>query len=551
MSLQPELDYSVPHQTARVARAAFPNGTLCLHVYDQLGTIFRDHDFADLFPQRGQPAQAPFRLALVTILQFAEGLADRAAADAVRARIDWKYLLCLELDDPGFDYSVLSEFRARLLAGGAERRLFDHLLNQLRSRKLVKARGRQRTDSTHVLAAIRAINRLECVIETLRHALNVLATAVPDFLREIASAEWVGRYERRADDYRLPQSAQEREAYAEVVGTDGHRLLDGLYAVSSPAWLRELPAVETLRQVWIQNFSLLDGKVQWRGPDDIPPSARFIGSPYDVQARYSKKRSTAWVGYKVHLTETCEDDLPNLITAVETQEACSADHDALPEIHAALQTAELLPETHLVDTGYVESKSLVASRRDYGVELYGPARVDQKWQARAGEGFEAGRFEVDWEQKRARCPAEKWSSSWCTAIDRGDNEVIKIKFARKDCAPCAMRRQCTTTSSLRRTITIRPQAQHEALRQARERQKTEAFKAQYQRRAGVEGTISQGVRGFGLRRSRYVGQAKTRLQHLLIGAAINVVRIGGWFAEIPREATRQSPFAKLMMPAAA
>lgn len=116
MSLQPEVDYAVPEQTAQVARAAFPNGTLCLQIFDQLGTIFRDHDFADLFPQRGQPAQAPFRLALVTLLQFAEGLADRAAADAVRARIDWKYLLCLELDDPGFDYSVLCEFRTRLLA---------------------------------------------------------------------------------------------------------------------------------------------------------------------------------------------------------------------------------------------------------------------------------------------------------------------------------------------------------------------------------------------------------------------------------------------------
>jgi transposase len=385
----------------------------------------------------------------------------------------------------------------------------------------------------------------------LRHALNVLATAVPDWLRQSASMEWVERYERRADDYRLPHTPQEREAYAEVVGSDGHRLLEALYAPSSAAWLRELPAVETLRRVWLQNFSLTDGQVQWRSSDNIPPSARFLGSPYDIQARYSKKRSTSWVGYKVHLTESCEDDLPNLITEVETKEACSADHDALPDIHLALQAAQLLPETHLVDTGYVESKSLLASKRDYGVDLYGPARMDQKWQAKAGEGFEAGQFTIDWEQKKARCPAQKWSSSWCTAIDRGDNEVIKIKFSRRDCAPCSMRTQCTTAPGLRRTITIRPQAQHEALMQARERHKTEAFTTQYARRAGVEGTISQGVRGFGLRRSRYIGQAKTRMQHLLIGAAINVVRMAAWFAEIPREATRQSAFAKLMMPAAA
>ena len=183
MSLHPQLNYSVPDQTARIARAAFPKGSLCMRIYDELGTIFQDQDFADLFPQLGQPAQAPFRLALSTILQFLEGLSDRQAADAVRGRIDWKYLLCLELDDAGFDYSVLCEFRARLLEGGAERKLFDRILLVLRERKLVKARTRQRTDSTHVLAAVRDVNRLERVVETLRAALNVLATVEPNWVR--------------------------------------------------------------------------------------------------------------------------------------------------------------------------------------------------------------------------------------------------------------------------------------------------------------------------------------------------------------------------------
>src|ERR687887_2296694 len=154
MSLQPTQTYTVPEQTARVAKAAFPKGALCLQLYDHLGTIFQDQDFTDLFPRRGQPAAAPFRLALVTVLQFVEGLSDRAAADAVRGRLDWKYLLCLELDDPGFDHSVLCEFRVRLLATSAERRLLEHLLAILRAHKLVKVRGRTRTDSTDVVAAI-------------------------------------------------------------------------------------------------------------------------------------------------------------------------------------------------------------------------------------------------------------------------------------------------------------------------------------------------------------------------------------------------------------
>jgi transposase len=148
MSLKPFPTCVVPERTASVARAAFPKGSLCIRIFDELGTIFQDQDFADLYSQHGQPGQQPFRLALVTVLQFIEGLSDRGAADAVRGRIDWKYLLCLELDDPGFDHSVLCEFRARLLDGGAERVLFDKILTILRDKQLVKARTAQRTDST-------------------------------------------------------------------------------------------------------------------------------------------------------------------------------------------------------------------------------------------------------------------------------------------------------------------------------------------------------------------------------------------------------------------
>ncbi len=182
MSLQPVSTYIVPEQTARVAHAVFPKGSLCMRPYDQLGTIFQDQDFADLFPESGQPGQSPFRLALITILQFLEGLSDRDAADAVRGRIDWKYLLCLELENPGFDHSVLCQFRSRLLEGGAEHRLFAKVLSILREQKLVKNRTLQRTDSTHVLAAVRDLNRLERVVETLRAALNVLATVDPDWV---------------------------------------------------------------------------------------------------------------------------------------------------------------------------------------------------------------------------------------------------------------------------------------------------------------------------------------------------------------------------------
>jgi transposase len=214
MSLQPGLIPPVPENTAHVARAAFPDGHPYLRLRDQLGTLFTDTDFADLYPRRGQPALAPWRLALVTILQFREDLSDRRAADAVRARIDWKYLLGLELTDPGFDDSVLCEFRSRLVAGGVEGLLLEKLLDRCQAMGPLKAGGRQRTDSTHVLARVRGTTRLECAIEALHRALNSLAVAAPDWLRDHSPSEWLDRYGRRPDESRLPTAQEDRQAFA-------------------------------------------------------------------------------------------------------------------------------------------------------------------------------------------------------------------------------------------------------------------------------------------------------------------------------------------------
>ncbi len=171
---------AIPEETQRIARAAFPKGSLAMRMREELGTVYLDDQFSDLFPHRGQPAASPALLALVVVLQFAEGLSDRQAADAVRGRIDWKYALGLELTDEGYDFSVLSEFRTRLADGHAEERLLDTLLTAFRERGLLKAGVRQRTDSTHVLANLRDLNRLECVGETLRAALNELAQLAPE-----------------------------------------------------------------------------------------------------------------------------------------------------------------------------------------------------------------------------------------------------------------------------------------------------------------------------------------------------------------------------------
>ncbi len=537
----------IPEQTARIARAAFPKGNPYMRMRDELGSIYNNQQFVSLFSHLGQPAEDPARLALTTIMQFAEGLSDRQAADAVRGRIDWKYALALEITDPGFDASVLSEFRDRFIAGSAEMLLFETMLNHLREHKLLKPKGRQRTDSTHVLAAIHILNRLECVGETLRHTLNTLAVVSPDWLRDQVPAVWFDRYGRRFEEYRLPPGRPERYALAEQIGTDGRHLLTAIYDPSAPVWLREVPAVQILRQVWVQQFyaAELDQSIRWRVAEDLPPAPLLISSPYDPEARYSKKRETEWTGYKVHLTETCDDDLPHLLTDVLTTPATTSDFEVTPTIQAHLVARDLRPGEHIVDGGYVTAEHLVSSQQDYGIDLLGPVSEDHSWQAKADDGFAAAQFVIHWETRTASCPQGKISAAWRPRQDHNGHATIQIKFVKADCLACAQGSSCTHSVTQPRLIMIRAQDQYEALQAARKRQTTETFKAQYNTRAGVEGTISQGTRTGDLRRSRYVGLVKTKLHHLLLATGINLLRACDWLADVPHSRTRRSAFALL------
>lgn len=423
----------------------------------------------------------------------------------------------------------------------------DKLLDLCRQRKWLKARGRQRTDSTHVLAAVRALNRLQSCIETLRHALNSLAVAAPGWLREQARPEWADRYARRAPDHYIPPGKEERRAYAELIGADGAALLSAAYAVDAPPWLREVPAVGTLRRVWVQQYYTQGELIYWRTErEGIPPARLVISSPYDADARLGRKRQTQWVGYKVSLTETCDDGRPRLITHVATTAAPVADGEVTPAVHRSLEGKGLLPQSHLVDTGFLDAGLLVASRRDYEVELVGPTRPDYKWQKREATGFDASRFEINWEKKEATCPEGRTSSSWTPSVDRRRNPVVRIKFAMRDCKRCPSRESCAGAEKVRRTLTVRPEQQHQALQEARAREATAEYAALYAKRAGIEGTLSQGTRAFGLRRSRYVGLAKTHLQHVLTATAINLVRVANWLAGVPLAESRQPSFTKLM-----
>jgi transposase len=368
-----------------------------------------------------------------------------------------------------------------------------------------------------------------------------------DWLLEHSQDDWLYRYGHRIEEKQFPKDQASRLAVAETIGRDGWALLTDLFDSTAPAFLREIPAVQILRQVWVQNYRYEEGHLHWREPGNIPPASHFISSPYDPQARYGKKYSLQWTGYKVHMTETCEPDHPHLIVHVATTPAPTSDVGMTGRIQADLQHAHLLPSQQFMDAGYVNAEVLATSHRRFGIDVVSPTHPDAKWQAATEGGIDASQFLIDWERKQARCPQGKTSVSWTPTVDAYKQEVIKIRFSTKDCHVCPLLAHCTFSHSRvpRRLLTIRPRDQYEALHAARRRQTTQAFSQQYALRSGIEATFSQGVRAFGLRRSRYSGLTKTHLQHIGTAAAINLVRVVAWLDGDELAPTRVSAFQRL------
>jgi transposase len=457
MSLHPTAIDPVPDQTAAVARAAFPHGNRYLTMRDTLGTLFTDQDFVHLFSSRGQPAYPPWRLALVTVLPFAEGVSDHQAAEAVRARLDWMYALGLELTDPGFDFSLLSEFRARLRAAQAEDRLFATLVVALQDRGFLKARGQQRTDSTHVLAAIHTLNRLACIGETMRAALNDIAGAAPIWLREQLDPQWAERYQERVQAYRLPTSKADRVRHAEAIGADGVPLLAAISAPAVPPALRTQPA-------------------RWRDHGELPPAAVLIHSPHDTETHFGIKRETTWTGSKVHRTERCDPDQPALITNAETTAATLTDNGVVGDIHDQLATRNLLPRHHIVDAGYTDARGMVAAATDPAVELVGPVLADTNWQARQNRGYAAADFALDWANHAARCPQGRTSSSWRAHHDHTGHDVVDVRWSWTICKACPVLDACSQKQRGSRTRKLRAEVEQRALQASRHRHTTPAFR---------------------------------------------------------------------------
>jgi transposase len=520
MCVQP-VPWPEPDPQVATAVAAMYRGRrerpLPVLVRDKLGAWLADEQFAGAYGRRGKPGWPPSRLALVTIFQEAEDLTDRQAAEAVRTRIDWKYALGLDLADPGSGHSVLSEFRGKVAAGGLEHVVLDALLDRLASEGLVRAGGKQRTDSTHVVAAVAALNRLELAGESVRAALEATAAAHPAWVAQrICVPDFARRYGTPMTSWRPPASQSRRDELAIAYARDGYALLEAVYDTTAPAWLRELPAVDVLRRVLVQNYTrVISGdrreviKRREKEPegDGLPPGHARIASPYDTDARWGVKREEFWLGYTLHVTETCDDPppctcrpdpaapqppasgadhdrgcahlvFPNLITHVATTDATVTDNQMTAAIDDDLAGKTLAPGRHYLDSGYLSAALVVSEAARHGIALIGPLLADTSAQARAGAGYARADFTMDYDTKTVTCPQGKTSATWTPCTQRGKDAIVAT-FSARDCGPCPARPQCTTNSKRQRQLTIPPRDLAQAQAAARAAETTMGFQADY------------------------------------------------------------------------
>jgi transposase len=569
MSMQPTIWPEPDPQIAQAINAIYRGKRqrpLPVRIRDELGELFADAEFTGAFGTEGRPGWSPGRLALITTLQRVENLTDRQAAEAVRADLSWKYALGLALDDPGFDASVLCEFRSRVIAHGLEERVLDLLLTALIDKGLLAAGGKQRTDSTHVISAVRDLNRLELAGECVRAALEAISAAAPDWVTRVLEVpRWAERYRARVDSWRLPASEIKRKELASAYGADGYALVEAVYAPFSPAWLRKLPAVQALRVMLVQNYTRTTDRqgrevaVRRRpleeGGEGLPPGRWRLTSPYDVDARWAAKGDDLfWNGYKVHISETChtvadiadgKDEVPpNLITNVATTDGCVPDVAMTETIHQQLARRSLLPAEHYLDSGYASADLLISTRQTYGPALITPVLLDHSPQARAKAGYDRSAFSVDWDNQQVTCPQGQTSVSWSPCLQR-DKDAIVVAFATVACRPCPVRALCTAGKRERRQLTLRPQPAQQALDAARAEQTGKDWRDKYKIRAGVEGTVRQAIAVTGLRRARYRGLKKVHLEHVFSAVALNLIRLDAWWNGHPLDRTRTSHLARL------
>jgi transposase len=519
MSLQWFLSREIPPDTAQLGQQLFPTQNVYRQIGERFDQLFPDeHVFAELYDPQGRGAISPLLLALVTVFQMLEKVPDRTAAEFVVARLDWKYALHLPLGYPGFHFTDLYAFRTRLLAQGQERLVFAQLLGRLQQLGLIKAQAKVRTDSTHVLAVVERLSQLELVTESLRVVLRAVLNATAAWAESTLPATFNERYEGRQSEYGLSQS--QVQAKLGQTGQDAFWFLAQVDR-TAPEVIRQLPEVATLRTVLEQQFP--------QGPSGPPVQRRPTGgevveSPHEPEARYGNKRGKPWIGYKLQVSETCEDDQPHLIVDLDPTGALDNDSPELPKIQARLTAQDTAPGEQYVDQGYMSGEHLVKSARQ-GITLMGVPLGDTQ----GPDGFRQVDFAIDEVAQQATCPAGELSRVWSESRDEANQLTqIQIRLDGPTCQRCPYFGRCTR-SPQGRSLTLHPYRQALAARRAEA--KTEAFREKMHRRAGIEATISELVRAHGLRQARYRGLAKLKLQNYFTAIAVNLKRLARWCSQ--------------------
>jgi len=476
----------------------------------------------------GRPAEEPVRMLAATILQFMERMPDRQAAEACSFDLRWKLALGMEADEPAFHATSLVKFRERLLAHGLEQLGFAAVLEQMSEAGYLAKRNRQRLDSTHIIGLVSRMSKLDCIRETLRLALEELSR-IEKLPRPAAWELWWERYVESRIDYR--SSGDIIRAKMSQAGLDARDALDWVQEL--PLDVRECEAVKLLARVFKENFET--------GPDGAVEKLKLrptgaVQNPHNPDAQWSSKETLTektWVGHKVQVAETVEDTprqtgepTKNVITAIVTQNAIASDKAGMAAVFDEQKQLGLeKPEILYADGAYVSGPSMAQAQSE-SRELMGPTIPSPDRGV-----YTADAFQVNVERRYAICPSGK-TSTQCARMKAGKTGRITYRFEWCGlCQSCAVKGNCLHKGERDRMLRVN---EHHTLTQARRKlMRTEEFKKDMHHRNGIEGTQSELVRGYGLRRARYRGNNKTRLQNYFIGAACNIKR---WCRRVTWEA---------------
>lgn len=518
MSLQWQLSRTIPEDTAHLGRLLLRETNRYRLIGDHFSDLYPDETaFTPLYETTGRGAISPVLLSAVTVFQRLERVPDRLAAEYVVSRIDWKYALHLPLTYAGFDFSVLCLFRARLIARQQERLVFDQVIDHLKQLGLLASGGKVRTDSTHIIALVERLGCLELVTESIRLALKAATDVVPEWVKANIPTAFSETYRDRQSAYGLSDSAVQTRLITS--GGDGLWFL-GQWDQAVPVSADQVPeAVTLLRTVLAQQFPNGDAG---KPPSKRPRGHDIIDSPHEPEARTATKRDKPWTGYKLQVTESCDDGKPRLINDVDMTNACVPDNLVVSAVQQRLTERGLKPKEHYGDQGYISAENLARSAA-VGITLMGRPGQDTCHRP----GFQLQDFQIEEGQHQARCPAGQVSRYWHEEAVPGGQQRVKIRFDRRTCRQCPSFGLCTK-STQGRSIELHPFRDILAARRA------EALLAEFRRRlhvrAGVERTIADLVLGCGLRYACYRGMAKVRLQGLFTAIGVNLTRVARWWA---------------------